>query len=38
MSDRPLDNLGPRASETMKWGWEGNPSRIVDLNGRFTAA
>ena len=37
VSDRTLDTSGPRASDTMKWGWEGGPLRGPDRDGRIAA-
>jgi hypothetical protein len=38
VNDRTLDTSDPRATETMKWGWEGGRWRCPGLDGRFASA
>jgi len=38
VSDRTLDTSGPRATDKMKWGWEGGAWRGRDRDGQIAAA
>jgi hypothetical protein len=38
VSERTFDTSGPRATETMKWWWEGGISLGLNRGGRIAAA